>query len=147
VERVCLGWVLQPMESIRSLVDSSFFIAWTYLEETGELGQADTSAVILLDAIEAQIKRGERRPLMLANKAIAAHREHAMHCGVLSAVRGIAMDNLTKRDQRDRSKINMHEDFEVKYWTRELGVTREQLQKAVDKVGNSAATVRKELGK
>jgi hypothetical protein len=30
-------------------------------------------------------------------------------------------DNLTKRDQRDRSKINMHEDFEVKYWTRELG--------------------------
>ncbi|MCA1453370.1 DUF3606 domain-containing protein [Bradyrhizobium sp. BRP22] len=57
------------------------------------------------------------------------------------------MDNLTKRDQRDRSKINMHEDFEVKYWTRELGVTREQLQKAVDKVGNNAATVRKELGK
>ncbi len=56
------------------------------------------------------------------------------------------MDNRTKRDQRDRSKINMHEDFEVKYWTRELGVTREQLQKAVDKVGNSAATVRKELG-
>ncbi|MDI4236163.1 DUF3606 domain-containing protein [Bradyrhizobium sp. 31Argb] len=56
------------------------------------------------------------------------------------------MDNLTKRDQRDRSKINMHQDFEVKYWARELGVTREQLQKAVDKVGNSAATVRKELG-
>ena len=26
------------------------------------------------------------------------------------------MDNLTKKDQRDRSKINMHEDFEVKYW-------------------------------
>jgi hypothetical protein len=57
------------------------------------------------------------------------------------------MDNLTKRDQRDRSKINMHEDFEVKYWTRELGVTRAQLQKAVDKVGNSAASVRKELGR
>lgn len=54
-------------------------------------------------------------------------------------------DNLTQRDQRDRSKINMHEDFEVKYWTRELGVTKEELQKAVDKVGNSAAAVRKEL--
>jgi uncharacterized protein DUF3606 len=70
-----------------------------------------------------------------------------MRCGVLPAARGLAMDNLTKRDQRDRSKINMQENFEVKYWTRELGVTREQLQKAVDKVGNSAATVRKELGK
>ena len=56
------------------------------------------------------------------------------------------MDNLTKRDQRDRSKINMHEDFEVKYWTKELGVSKEQLQRAVDKVGNSAAAVRREIG-
>jgi 3-oxoacyl-[acyl-carrier-protein] synthase III len=54
-------------------------------------------------------------------------------------------DNLTKRDQRDRSMINMHEDFEVKYWTEELGVSSDELQKAVDKVGNSAAAVRKEL--
>jgi hypothetical protein len=54
-------------------------------------------------------------------------------------------DNLTKRDQRDRSMINMHEDFEVEYWTEELGVSRDELQKAVDKVGNSAAAVRKEL--
>ncbi|WGD55533.1 DUF3606 domain-containing protein [Bradyrhizobium sp. CB1650] len=56
-------------------------------------------------------------------------------------------DNLTKRGQPDRSKINMHEAHEVKYWTHALGVTREELQKAVEKVGNSAATVRKELGK
>jgi Protein of unknown function (DUF3606) len=56
------------------------------------------------------------------------------------------MDNLTKKDQRDRSKINMHEDYEVKYWAHELGVSRERLQQAVDKVGNSAAAVRKELG-
>jgi hypothetical protein len=55
------------------------------------------------------------------------------------------MDNLTKKDQPDRSKINMHEGHEVKYWTKELGVTREQLQKAIDKVGNSASAVRKEL--
>ena len=55
------------------------------------------------------------------------------------------MGSLTKKDQRDRSKMNMHEDFEVKYWTKEFGVSREELQKAVDKVGNSAAAVRKEL--
>jgi hypothetical protein len=55
------------------------------------------------------------------------------------------MDSLTKKDQRDRSKINMHEDFEVKYWTHELGISREKLQQVVDKVGNSAAAVRKEL--
>ena len=56
------------------------------------------------------------------------------------------MDHLTKLEQPDRSKINLHQPFEVKYWTHALGVSREQLQKAVDKVGNSAATVRKELG-
>ena len=56
------------------------------------------------------------------------------------------MDNLTRRDQPDRSRINMSEDFEVKYWIKALGVDRDKLQRAVDKVGNSAAAVRKELG-
>lgn len=55
------------------------------------------------------------------------------------------MDSLKKRTMQDRSKINMHEDFELKYWTRKLGVTREELQRTVDKVGNSAAAVRKQL--
>jgi hypothetical protein len=55
------------------------------------------------------------------------------------------MDSLTKRDTPDRSKINMQESWEVKYWTRELGISQAELQKIVDKVGNSAAAVRKEL--
>jgi len=55
------------------------------------------------------------------------------------------MDSLRKKGQPDRSKINMHEDHEVKYWTKELGVSKEELQRVVDKVGNSAAAVRKEL--
>jgi hypothetical protein len=54
-------------------------------------------------------------------------------------------DNLTKRVQPDRSKINLHDDHEVKHWTRALGVSKEDLQRAVDKVGTSAAAVRKEL--
>jgi uncharacterized protein DUF3606 len=41
----------------------------------------------------------------------------------------------------------MSEEHEVRYWTKHLGITKEELQKAVDKVGNSAAAVRKELGK
>ncbi|MEH2513650.1 hypothetical protein V1291_005004 [Nitrobacteraceae bacterium AZCC 1564] len=56
------------------------------------------------------------------------------------------MDNLDKRGQPDRSRINLSEDYEVKYWRKHLGVSREQLAKAVEKVGNSAAAVRKELG-
>jgi hypothetical protein len=55
------------------------------------------------------------------------------------------MNGLTKKGAPDRSKINMHHPCEVKCWTHELGVSREQLQKLVDKVGNAAAAVRKEL--
>jgi Protein of unknown function (DUF3606) len=55
------------------------------------------------------------------------------------------MDNLKIRGRQDRSKINMHEPLEVQCWTKHLKVSKEQLQKAVDKVGNGAAAVRKEL--
>ena len=53
--------------------------------------------------------------------------------------------SLTKRDQPDRSKINMKQDYEVHYWTKHLKISKEELQKVVDKVGNSAAAIRKEL--
>ena len=56
------------------------------------------------------------------------------------------MDNLTKREQPDRSKINLHQPHEVKYWTHALGVSKEELQAAIEKVGNSAPAVRKQLG-
>lgn len=55
------------------------------------------------------------------------------------------MDNLQNRGQPDRSKINMSEDHEVRYWTKHLGVSKERLAKVVEKVGNSATSVRKEL--
>jgi len=56
------------------------------------------------------------------------------------------LDSLTQREQPDRSKINMHQPHEVKYWTHALNVSKEELRKTIDKVGNSAAAVRKELG-
>ena len=54
-------------------------------------------------------------------------------------------DSLTKRDQPDRSKIDINQDYEVHYWTKHLNISKEELQKAVDKVGDTAAAVRKEL--
>jgi hypothetical protein len=41
----------------------------------------------------------------------------------------------------------MTEDYEVNYWTNALGCTREQLQHAINQVGNSAETVRDFLGR
>ena len=54
-------------------------------------------------------------------------------------------DSLTTRAQPDRSKINMSDPTEVHCWTKHLNISKDELQKAIDKVGNSAAAVRKEL--
>jgi hypothetical protein len=56
-------------------------------------------------------------------------------------------DDLTKKGSADRNKIAMGEEHEVQYWTRYFGVSRAELQTAVDKVGNSLTAVRKQLGK
>lgn len=55
-------------------------------------------------------------------------------------------DDLLDKGQRDRSHIAMGQPHEVHYWTKHLGVSKEELQRAIEKVGNSAAAVRKELG-
>jgi hypothetical protein len=56
-------------------------------------------------------------------------------------------DDKENRGEPDRSRINLSEDYEVRYWTERLGVTKEQLAVAVHKVGNSADAVRQALGK
>ena len=56
-------------------------------------------------------------------------------------------DNLKDRGPQDRARINVNEDWELRYWTKELGVNEDRLRKAVEKVGASADAVRKELAK
>ncbi|MEO7494167.1 MAG: DUF3606 domain-containing protein [Massilia sp.] len=48
-------------------------------------------------------------------------------------------------DTQERS-IYLHEEWEVAYWTRELGVSKEQLLKAVQQAGTGASAVRRSLG-
>jgi hypothetical protein len=59
----------------------------------------------------------------------------------------IMSDNLNQRGQQDRSRINVDEDWEVRYWTKELGVTKEQLEQAVKTAGTNVAAVRQHLGR
>jgi len=47
----------------------------------------------------------------------------------------------------DRAFINLSEDKEVKYWKQTLGVSYENLRRAMRKVGNSANKVREELAR
>jgi hypothetical protein len=56
-------------------------------------------------------------------------------------------DDLKKRGPQDRSKINVHEAWELAYWKKELNVSADLLKKAMQAVGPGAAAVRKHLGK
>ena len=55
------------------------------------------------------------------------------------------MSHLTKREPPDRSKINIASAAQLKCWARHLEVSTAQLREVVEKVGDSAVTVRKEL--
>jgi hypothetical protein len=54
-------------------------------------------------------------------------------------------DDPTLKGPQDRSRINLSQDYEVRYWTQKFGVTAAELRDAIKKVGNSAEAVEKEL--
>jgi hypothetical protein len=47
----------------------------------------------------------------------------------------------------DDKRINIHEDYEVAYWTKKFGCTKVKLVAAVDAVGVMAADVQKYLSR
>jgi hypothetical protein len=54
-------------------------------------------------------------------------------------------DDKTKRGGQDRERINIHEDYEVRYWSEKFGITAEQLRGAVAHAGVMAADVEQYL--
>ncbi len=56
-------------------------------------------------------------------------------------------DDKTLRGPQDSSRIAMGEDYEVQYWTKKFGVSRDVLADAVESVGTSAQAVADFLGK
>ena len=54
-------------------------------------------------------------------------------------------DDRSKRGPQDRSRINLSEDYEVRYWSKKFRVTPDLLRAAVEKVGTTADAVEKEL--
>lgn len=52
------------------------------------------------------------------------------------------MDDLNNRTPQDRRFISLSEDWEVKWWTKSLGISAQQLSEAVAEVGNSAEKVK-----
>lgn len=70
-------------------LEESFDIAWSFLEESGELKGAAESANIILDSLEQQLRTGERRKLMLANRAISAYRARIAEIDAVAPSRNV----------------------------------------------------------
>jgi len=56
-------------------------------------------------------------------------------------------DNKQETRPQDASRVNIHEDYEVRYWCKKFGCRKEELIKAVGVVGTSAAKVEEYLKK
>jgi hypothetical protein len=54
-------------------------------------------------------------------------------------------DDKSKQDGRDRGQVNPNESYELSYIEEKLGVSREQVRKAVEAVGNSREKVEEYL--
>lgn len=57
------------------------------------------------------------------------------------------MDDKSNTGSPDRDRINLEEDYEVRHWTKALGVSEEELRAAVAAAGSTADAVRRHLGK
>ena len=55
------------------------------------------------------------------------------------------MKALTRKEPADRGKIHLGNAVEVKCWAHRLKISPQELRSVVEKVGNSAAAVRKEI--
>lgn len=56
-------------------------------------------------------------------------------------------DDKTEPGRPDRDRINVNEEYELRDWSKSLGVSTEELKRAVAAVGDRADAVRHHLGK
>jgi hypothetical protein len=54
-------------------------------------------------------------------------------------------DDRSKVGSPDRERINTHEDYELKYWSKKFGVSEDKLKAAVAAVGPVATKVEAHL--
>ena len=55
-------------------------------------------------------------------------------------------DDKSKSQGQDRQRINVHQDYELRDWSKSLNTTPERLKEAVAAVGDRADKVREYLG-
>jgi hypothetical protein len=54
-------------------------------------------------------------------------------------------DDLDNRGPADRTRVNVNEDYEARYWANKWGVSEDELRAAVERVGVMASDVERAL--
>ena len=62
-----------------------------------------------------------------------------------SRMEDMMADDPNVRGQQDRSRINVNQDHELRYWSEKFGVSQDELRKAVEAVGPVADDVERRL--
>ncbi|MFC0135305.1 DUF3606 domain-containing protein [Massilia eurypsychrophila] len=55
-------------------------------------------------------------------------------------------DNPLEPGPQDYDRINVNVESEIEYWSKELGVSRDRLARAIEAVGEKVGDVRRQLG-
>jgi len=63
-------------EPIPIIVENAIQIAWDFLERCGEITDAGEASRFLVQTITELVRKGERRRLVLSNRAVEAYRRH-----------------------------------------------------------------------
>ena len=56
-------------------------------------------------------------------------------------------DDLKQTGKQDDQRINVEQDHELSYWSKELGVSRDELRSAVQQAGSLVKDVRQHLSR
>ena len=56
-------------------------------------------------------------------------------------------DDLKQTGRADDQRINVEQDHELNYWSNELGVSRDELRRAVQQAGSMVKDVRRHLSR
>jgi len=56
-------------------------------------------------------------------------------------------DDKTKKGPQDQARINIHEKYELDYWSKKFRISEEELRSIVERVGTSVDAVERELKK
>jgi hypothetical protein len=70
-----------------------------------------------------------------------------LHGQGISFEGGAMADDLKQTGRADDQRINVEQDHELNYWSKELGVSREQLRSAVQQAGSLVRDVRRHLSR